>query len=261
MSLVDLTGKTFGRLTVLGGYHRKNNRSYWMCRCSCGVEKVVGAAHLVGRDTVSCGACYIKPQNQIRDITGKVFGRYTVIGPSERRNNATYWKCRCRCGTEKYVPASNLQQGNTVSCGCYQRERNIKHGMRHTKIYDIYCSMVQRCNNPGNKAYKNYGGRGIKIAPSWYKFERFHKDMGDRPPGRSLDRINNDGPYSRKNCRWATMEEQSRNRRDNIFLTYKGITRVLKDWAGIYGILPATLKRRLEAGIPKSMLFKKGRLL
>jgi hypothetical protein len=163
------------------------------------------------------------------DLTGKRFGRWMVLAIHPKRVRygrrrlavQALWLCRCDCGTERLMLGSNLRCGVSTSCGCFKREqtikRNLKHGHarrgNHTRIYDIWVSMLQRCLNPNAAGYRNYGGRGITVCERWLIFKNFYVDMGDPPPGLSLDRINNDGNYDPPNCHWATHAEQVNNRR------------------------------------------------
>ena len=128
----------------------------------------------------------------------------------------------CFCGKEFDVLLSSLSRKRqpTRSCGCARKGMNSTHKMTGTKIYNIWSAMIDRCHNPRYKEYELYGGRGIKVSNSWRKFENFYRDMGDKPGNKSLDRINNNKGYSKNNCRWATLHEQSRNKRSNIM--YKG---------------------------------------
>lgn len=118
--------------------------------------------------------------------------------------------------------------------------------MRYTKTYKAWAAMLQRCNNPNTYNYCDYGGRGIKVCERWKFFENFFEDMGEVPEGKSLDRIDVNGNYEPSNCRWATSSEQARNRRNNNFITYNGITKPLAEWAETLGISYSVLRTRLH---------------
>jgi hypothetical protein len=165
----------------------------------------------------------------------------------------TLWQCSCDCGKTVTVPYGNLRSGNTTSCGCL-KYANRKTG-RVTKAsfpeYKIWGGIRQRCLNPNDPGYHRYGGRGITICDRWSVFENFLTDMGPRPsPDHSIDRKDNDGPYSPDNCQWATIRVQTRNRRANVRVTAFGRTQVLKDWAHEVGINYQTISARLNAGWP-----------
>ncbi len=193
---------------------------------------------------------------QLIDLTGQNINRLTVI---ERVDNDKYgyvkWLCRCECGKETIVRGGNLKNGHTKSCGCLKKElviqRNYKHGHSldgGSKTYKTWESMIQRCTNLKNKAYKNYGGRGIKVCKSWLKFEGFFQDMGERLPNMSLDRVDNNRNYCKENCRWATWKEQNRNRRDNRLITINGITKCIIKWCEIRKLPYARVWWRINHG-------------
>jgi hypothetical protein len=159
---------------------------------------------------------------KIFDLTGEQFGRWTVIKCVGRRHGGALYLCRCECGNEKEVPSGTLRAGQSQSCGCWKRERgivaNTKHGRSsrgpRSAEYRSWCAMKRRCDNPSTNGYENYGGRGIVYCERWASFENFLADMGERPPGHSLDRIDVNGNYTPENCRWATAKEQQWGRRD-----------------------------------------------
>ena len=158
------------------------------------------------------------------NYNGKKIGYLTVLGYTEDKK----WECKCDCGNIVKVQSSGLGvNGKTRSCGCKNVEkfieRNTKHGMYKSSEYGIRKNMVNRCYNPKNKRYPNYGGRGIKVCDRWLEsFENFYEDMGHRPSNKhSIDRIDNNGNYEPDNCRWADNIIQNRNKQDNLKVDYK----------------------------------------
>jgi hypothetical protein len=156
---------------------------------------------------------------KIIDITSERFGRWVVLAlhPERSRVREARWACRCDCGGEGIVQGSHLRNGHSTSCSCLRKERlaksNTKHGLSRSRAYQRWGAMKTRCFNPRYKDYSDYGGRGITVCERWLIFENFFADMGDPPPGMSLDRIDFNGNYESANCRWATVAEQLANRR------------------------------------------------
>ncbi len=159
------------------------------------------------------------------DLTGQRFGRLVVLRYLySQHGRRPVWLCHCDCGKQKELLGDYLNRGQTQSCGCLQRElsrergqKRIAHGHgrrnQQSPTYQSWYSMKQRCLNPKHGRYKDWGGRGIKVCGRWLNFENFLSDMGVRPAGKTIDRIDNDGDYGLDNCKWSTSKEQSNNRR------------------------------------------------
>nr|DAM47652.1 MAG TPA: PVL ORF-50-like family [Caudoviricetes sp.] len=255
----DLTGRKFGMLMVIkrdvGNDYitpstgRKSAR--WICKCDCGNIRSVPVQQLRSGHTWNCGC---QSKNKFKDLTGQKFGKLTIIERAEdyitpRNEREVQWKCKCDCGRECIVRGHSLRNGHTTSCGCAIIEASTKHGMHGTRLYNIYRHMIQRCHNETDKAYKDYGARGIYVCDEWRGENGFINFMNwafanGYTDELSIDRKDNDGPYSPENCRWVTMAVQANNRRNTIYITYNGEMHSISEWAIIYNIPYATLYDR-----------------
>lgn len=187
------------------------------------------------------------------DLVGHKFGRLTVLRRSDRREKTALWDCVCECGAQTTVRSNALRSGRILSCGCLRDERisalNARHLDRSSAEYRAWCSMLRRCRNPNVRNFRSYGGRGISVCAQWLTYESFLQDMGRKPtPDHSIDRIDVNGNYEPSNCRWATREQQGRNRRDNHLLTAFGGTMCLEDWSARTGLPRQTIGTRLALG-------------
>lgn len=189
---------------------------------------------------------------QITNIVGNTYGRLRVVSFASRINKRTKWNCICTCGKSTVVEGNNLKSGHVQSCGCFGDESRLSvvHGQcrggRETTEHSIWAQMLARTSYPKNDAFARYGGRGIIVCERWLKFENFYADMGARPKGLTLDRINNDGNCEPSNCRWASRKVQANNRRSNKPLTFNGVTKSRADWSADTGIALTTIIGRLQ---------------
>lgn len=193
---------------------------------------------------------------EFKNLTGRRFGRLVVnklagkqIPPKGRWYYC--WECLCDCGTKTIVSSLCLNNHNTKSCGCLRRENssNSTHRMSDIPEYYVWSAMKNRCNNPNDKCYRHYGGRGISVCKKWLKFECFIGDMGRRPgPKYTLERRNNNGNYEPSNCCWATIHQQRRNTRRTHWIIWKGKRMCLQDWCAISGIKNSTFIVRIKRG-------------
>lgn len=188
------------------------------------------------------------------DMIGQRYGRLTVISRGERRGKYTgaFWLCRCDCGNTVTVSGRELRKGDTRSCGCLYRETRRKapeQKLTGSRLYNIWQGMKRRTMTKSNPRYPDYGGRGITVCPEWRdSFETFKEwalANGYRDD-LTIDRIDNDGPYSPENCRWATYQEQGNNNRHNRMIEYNGEVHSLTEWARIKGINMQTLSARIN---------------
>ena len=192
--------------------------------------------------------------NALVDLTGQKFGRLSVsrVTPKRDGNNVVF-ECQCDCGNTVFVAGDKLKKGNNKSCGCLKVDRLYRHGLARHPLYNTWAKLIARCTVPNYPQWDYYGGRGITVCSEWAAplgVACFIADMHPRPPGMSIDRIDNDGPYSKANCRWATDREQNSNTRQNNRITYQGKTLIVSEWARALGITKSAMHKRLKSGRP-----------
>ena len=224
---IDLTGKKFGRLTVIERAENLNGRVAWRCKCDCGNEKIT-TTQLLRRGTISSCGCLnseLSSERRFKDLSGQRFGKLTVIRQTGIKHGHTFWECRCDCGNITFVTSDCLKSENTQSCGCsqfvYDEKEIVKKSEKH-RLRATYNNMIRRCYNIKDNSYKYYGGRGISVCDDWrgeHGFKNFFKwaiengyDRRKTRKEQSLDRINVNGNYEPENCRWADMKTQANNK-------------------------------------------------
>lgn len=182
------------------------------------------------------------------EIIGRKKGKLTIESFSHKEpHGKRIWNCRCDCGG--LLQISHAHFVKLKSCGCLRLQVNpaLTHGMSNTSEYSIWHGVRKRCLCPTDQAYSRYGGRGVGLCEEWTNsFEAFYKDMGPRPAGKTLDRIDNNKGYSKENCRWADWKSQHRNKRTNHLLTVDGVTKCITEWSEQTGIRKDTLRRRIS---------------
>jgi len=197
---------------------------------------------------------------KLMNLIGLEYERWTVIKSTGRNKHGQFmWLCRCCCGNEKIVLGNSLRNGDSRSCGCLAKEMLIKRSVTHgftrngktSKTYRAWTNITKRCNDKNNPDYKDYRGRDINVCHRWSSknqrgFQNFLKDMGECPPGKSIDRINNNKGYYKRNCKWSTDKEQARNRRNNHVLTMDGTSACYAEWEEITGIKQSVISRRIK---------------
>ena len=211
-----MEGNKFGKWTVLEYCPEKKPGKHFLCKCDCGEKTIIPATTLrAGRSTM-CKKCMYLKRDDPNDMIGLKFGKWRILKYIGMRNRYRIYKSICECGFEGEHYGADLRAGKSTQCtNCHNKENAIKnttHGMHNTSTYFVWRAMIQRCTNPNTTHYDRYGGRGISVCERWLKFENFLADMGEKPKGLTLDRIDNNGNYENSNCRWVTHKENCNNR-------------------------------------------------
>ena len=191
-------------------------------------------------------------------LIGSKFSKLTVIGVPYKSGKANRWhvECSCDCGKVCNIMCRLLTSGHTKSCGCLRvtavkatGKSNAVHGKAHGTEWKTYYAMLDRCTKPEHKSFPRYGGRGITVCERWENsFENFLADMGDRPSGMTLDRIDNSKGYSPENCRWVTAKQQCNNRHNNVIIDAFGLSLTLAQWSVKTGVHQGTIAKRIKDG-------------
>lgn len=188
------------------------------------------------------------------DITGNRYSRLVVTsfhGHGKRGSQTVrLWNCVCDCGKTTVTSYGSLTCGNVRSCGCLLRDATTTHGMSKSPVYKVWHAMLERCRNSHNQAWKDYGGRGIRVCERWHDFSNFNSDMGERPTGGTLDRIDVNGDYEPSNCRWVSQSINANNRRNNRIIEFRGELATLAQWARKCNLNKGALLYRLAHGWP-----------
>jgi hypothetical protein len=257
----DIGGIKFGLLTAERYVETRRVgkclKAFWSCKCDCGNTTIVPVNALRSGNTKSCGCYHKKRISECADLIGQRFERLIVIARAERpsttRAAGSFWLCRCDCGKEVVSWIGSLRRGSTKSCGCLNDEKigNLRLSHGHTRNrtqspeYRTYRNMLKRCLDENDKSYPRYGGRGITVSETWQEcFDNFLKDMGNRPDGLTLERVDNEKGYCKENCKWATRHEQMMNRH----VTKKCDGRFILDISKDTGIHYYTILNRWKAG-------------
>ena len=197
------------------------------------------------------------------DLTGQRFGRLVVIKEAGRSSDGRVrWLCKCDCGNYTSTPSTKtLRNGTCRSCGCIERERPNKqtHGKSNTKLFAVWNAMKQRCYNPNNRSYKNYGGRGITVCQEWKEdFQTFYDwaIANGYKKGLEIDRIDVNGNYEPDNCRWTTSKKNNNNRRNNVKIKIGREEHTVAEWSEITGIPRSTILERFRSGKPLEEILK-----
>ena len=190
-------------------------------------------------------------------IIGSKYNNLTVLA----QVGARYYLCRCDCGKEKNIRTDHFRNGKTMSCGCVgqaNREKAVtKHSHSYNRLYFVWWQMMNRCYNEKFQDFKNYGGRGIRVVDRWHDVSNFIADMQEgSAKGLQLDREDNDGYYSKQNCRWVTRKQNNRNKRTNLFIELDGVSMTAIEWSEATGVRYATILSRYGSGVRGNDLFK-----
>lgn len=265
MYIEDLTGRRFGRLTVIGPskeltFKDGTKSTYWLCKCECGEKGYFSHTDLTREDgslILSCGCISHFSSNRDPDFRVRNCGvgwwRIDDCDPI-KTDCGNLWRCTCICGKKDMILEDRLLSGMSQSCGCKKNPvldyRTSRLG-KSARLRGIWSSMILRCTDPKSPAYKHYGARGIYVCDEWMRsFESFRDwALAHGYTNKvTIDRIDNDGPYHPANCRWVDRISQANNTRRNVYVTLDGETRTLQRWSRVLGVSSPTLSRWVRDG-------------
>ena len=259
---IDITEQCFGRLVVIERVFPNTpaKQARWRCRCDCGKETTTITHSLKSGKTCSCG-CLGSEKTIARnkkgtiDLKGQRFGGWLVIERAEiSKGKGSRWKCICDCGNIKIVNGFYLRKGISTSCGCMRQENRKKNwkgsGLTRTRLGNIHYHMMRRCYDPNCKSFEDYGNRRIKVCEEWHDLKTFYMwaISNGYSDNLTIERIDNNLGYYPENCTWIPKADQSKNRRNNHWMTLKGETRPMEEWSRLLGIPRSTIEWRLRNG-------------
>lgn len=205
-----MIGKMYNDWFVIEEVKTGSPARHYRCKCKCGIIKIVRNDSLKSGKSGRCAECRHKNLLKVDETLGKRFGKWIVLEKIDNNKKAYKYLCLCDCGNKCEISGNALRRGRTMQCRKCSLE---KHNMTDSKTYNTWRCMRSRCNSIKSHEYYLYGGRGIKVCDAWNNFINFYNDMGERPEGKKLDRIDTNGDYYKENCRWVTPKENSNNRR------------------------------------------------
>lgn len=248
MASKDITAQRFGKLVAIRTQKGANGRTYWLCRCDCGREKPIMLQSLTSGKTKACGCL---GGGGPQDLTGRRFGKLVAlhsIGVIDK-TRSVIWRCLCDCGNHRDASCGHLNAGAATHCGCFNVHRT--HGETKSKMFNRWSSIKNRCTNPRNYHYANYGGRGITICDEWSdSYEAFKKWAlaNGYEEGLQLDRIDNEKGYSPENCRYVTPQVNCNNKRTNKTVEYRSQTFTIAELSRYMGVADHLISTRLKKG-------------
>lgn len=249
-NIIDMTGNRYGKLVVLEMIHQERKKTKCKCQCDCGKIFVSNSYDIRNGHTNSCGCLKNQPSKRIEDLSCFKFGLLKPLKMVQPINKKTMWLCKCDCGNEIVAYASNLKNGHAKSCGCI---KYTAKKLSTKRIYTIYRGIISRCFNKSDKNYLKYGAKGITVCDEWkgenglFNFVDWSYNNG-YSEHLSIDRIDVNGNYEPSNCRWVDKYTQANNKRNSVYLTYKGKTQTVPQWSRELGLKPYLIHQRIKLG-------------